>query len=115
MAQRAQPSPVDRLFGALANPTRRDILGLLLDGPQTVSAIAERYEMARPSVSEHLRVLREAGLVTETRHGRFRHIEIAPGPLRDLHDWMTPYERFWRERLRDMHDVLDREAAAEDR
>lgn len=108
MPQREKASPVDRLFGALANPTRREILDLLLDGPQPVNAIAEHFDMARSSVSEHLRVLREAGLVTDTRHGRSRHIEIAPGPLRDLHDWMTPYERFWRERLRDMRDVLDR-------
>lgn len=115
MPQREKSSPVDRLFGALANPTRRDILGLLLDGPQTVNAIAERFDMARPSVSEHLRVMREAGLVSETRLGRFRQIEIAPGPLRELHDWMTPYERFWRGRMRDLHDVLDRDASEEGR
>lgn len=64
---RTKDSPADLLFGALANPTRRDILTLLREGPRTAGEIAERYDMARPSVSEHLRVLLDRGLVSQDR------------------------------------------------
>jgi DNA-binding transcriptional ArsR family regulator len=107
MPQRAKSSPADRVFAALANPTRRDVLDLLLDGPRPVQDIADRFDMARPSVSEHLRVLRDAGLVTETRHGRQRLYSIEPDPLRDLQHWLAPYERFWRRRLAGLSDILD--------
>jgi DNA-binding transcriptional ArsR family regulator len=102
MPQRAKSSPADRVFAALANPTRRDVLDLLLDGPKPVQDIADRFDMARPSVSEHLKVLRDAGLVTETRHGRQRHYAVQPEPLRDLQ-----YERFWRGKLGDLREFLD--------
>jgi DNA-binding transcriptional ArsR family regulator len=107
MPQRVKSSPTDRVFAALANPTRRDVLDLLLDGPRPVQDIAERFDMARPSVSEHLKVLRDAGLVTETRHGRQRHYTVQPEPLRDLQRWLSPYERFWRGKLGDLREFLD--------
>ncbi|MEV6558840.1 metalloregulator ArsR/SmtB family transcription factor [Nocardia sp. NPDC051756] len=66
MPQRTKAGTVDLLFGALADPTRRDVLDGLLDGEQT---IAERFDMARPTVSEHLKVLRDCGLVTEEKQG----------------------------------------------
>jgi DNA-binding transcriptional ArsR family regulator len=114
MPQRAKSSPADRVFAALANPTRRDVLDLLLDGPRPVQDIAERFDMARPSVSEHLKVLRDAGLVTETRHGRQRHYAVRPEPLRDLQRWLSPYERFWRGKLGDLREFLDARDDARD-
>ncbi|SFO94382.1 DNA-binding transcriptional regulator, ArsR family [Amycolatopsis arida] len=107
MPLRAKDSSTDQVFGALANPTRRDVLDLLLHGPRTVSDIASRFDMARPSVSEHLKVLRDTGLVTETKRGRHRYYAVNPGPLYELRQWLTPYERFWRDRLASMGDVLD--------
>ncbi|GAB0101697.1 metalloregulator ArsR/SmtB family transcription factor [Nocardia sp. JMUB6875] len=95
------------MFGALANPTRRDILELLLEGEQSVQVIAERFDMARPSVSEHLKVLRDAGLVAEDKRGRQRFYRVEPDPLHDLQSWLDPFERFWRARLRDLGAVLD--------
>jgi DNA-binding transcriptional ArsR family regulator len=95
------------VFTALASPVRREILGLLLDGPQPVNALATRFEMRRPSVSEHLRVLRDAGMVTEQRVGRQRFYRLQPQPLADVQDWLRPYERFWRDRLRNLREVLD--------
>jgi DNA-binding transcriptional ArsR family regulator len=111
MPLRGKSSSADRVFAALANPTRRDVLDLLLTGPKPVQDIAERFDMTRPSVSEHLRVLREAGLVTEARDGRHRHYRVAPEPLAELRDWLTPYERFWRESLSGLRDYLDAEPA----
>ncbi len=97
----------DRVFGALANPTRRDILELLLEGEQPVQVIAERFDMTRPSVSEHLKVLRDAGLVEEKKRGRQRFYRVEPHPLHELQSWLDPFERFWRARLRAMGEVLD--------
>jgi len=99
----------DDVFAALANPTRRDVLELLLAGPQPVKDIASQFDMARPSVSEHLKVLRAAGLVTETRAGRERCYAVAPQPLAELRDWLSPYERFWRSSLSGLADFLDQD------
>jgi DNA-binding transcriptional ArsR family regulator len=99
--------PPTDVFAALASPVRREILNLLLVGPQPVNAIAARFDMRRPSVSEHLRVLRDAGLVSEQRDGRQRYYQLEPNPLTDVRDWLTPYERFWRTKLRALHDLLD--------
>ncbi|WP_328455475.1 MULTISPECIES: metalloregulator ArsR/SmtB family transcription factor [unclassified Amycolatopsis] len=99
----------DDVFAALASPARRQVLRLLLDGPMAAGAIAERFEMARPSLSEHLRVLREAGLVDEQRHGRNRVYRLEAAPLEEVADWLTPYERFWRSKLANLRDLLDEE------
>ena len=96
----------DDVFAALASPPRREVLRLLLDGPRTVNDIASHFDMRRPSVSEHLRVLRDAGLVTERRAGRERRYQLEPDPLMDLRQWLHPYEQFWRERLAALRSVL---------
>jgi DNA-binding transcriptional ArsR family regulator len=111
--QRTKDSATDRLFGALANPTRRDVLDLLLSGPRTVADIAAHFDMARPSVSEHLKVLKDGGLVAENRRGRFRYYSVEPTPLHELGEWLRPYERFWRERLAAMAELVDQVAARE--
>ena len=97
----------DDVFAALASPARREVLRLLLDGPRTAGDLAAHFDMRRPSVSEHLRVLREAGLVSERRAGRERRYQLEPHPLMEVRDWLDPYERFWRERLKSLRDVLE--------
>ncbi|WP_172386090.1 helix-turn-helix transcriptional regulator [Streptomyces sp. MNP-20] len=89
----------DRLFAALANGTRREVLRLLRDrGPQPVQALASHFDMRRPSLSEHLKVLREAGLVSGERAGRQRIYRIEAFRLAEVRDWLGPYERLWHER-----------------
>jgi DNA-binding transcriptional ArsR family regulator len=95
------------VFGALASPVRRQILNLLLAGPQPVNDIAAHFDMRRPSVSEHLKVLRDAGLVSEQRDGRQRFYRLEASPLEDVRDWLTPYERFWRGSLHNLRNLLD--------
>ena len=97
----------DDVFAALASPARREVLRLLLDGPRTAGDLASHFDMRRPSVSEHLRVLREAGLVSERRAGRERRYQLEPSPLMGVRDWLDPYERFWRDRLKSLRDVLE--------
>lgn len=99
----------DRVFGALASPVRREVLRLLREGgPQSVQDLAENFQMARPSFSEQLRVLREAGLVSERKAGRQRFYRLEAVPLTEVQDWLSPYERFWRERMAELGKVLDR-------
>ncbi|MEW2353358.1 metalloregulator ArsR/SmtB family transcription factor [Spirillospora sp. NPDC029432] len=97
------------VFGALASPVRRDLTALLLDGPRSVNELAAHFAMSRPSVSEHLKVLRDAGLVTEQRSGRRRIYRLEAEPLMELSRWLTPYERFWRQKLAGLRELLDEE------
>ncbi|MFD4829462.1 metalloregulator ArsR/SmtB family transcription factor [Streptomyces sp. SID4919] len=98
----------DQIFAALASPVRRTVLRLLGDGgPQPVTDLARHFDMARPSFSEHLRVLREAGLVSESRSGRQRLYRLEGAALHEVQEWLTPFEHFWRDKLRNLSDVLD--------
>ncbi|AUH41195.1 ArsR/SmtB family transcription factor [Streptomyces sp. CMB-StM0423] len=98
----------DRVFGALSSPVRREVLRLLRDeGPQPVQQLAAHFDMRRPSLSEHLKVLREAGLVSEERAGRRRIYRLEAEPLTEVRDWLGPYERFWRAKLAGLAELLD--------
>ena len=83
------------VFHAVADPTRRAILDRLRGGGIAVSDLAEGFDMTRPAVSKHLRVLREARLVREERDGRQRVYRLTPGPLRDVSQWIESYRTFW--------------------
>lgn len=97
-----------RIFKALASPVRREVLQRLRDtGPQSVAVLAAHFAMARPSFSEHLKVLREAALVSETKVGRERLYQLEAAALHEVQDWLHPFERFWREKLAGLRDVLD--------
>jgi DNA-binding transcriptional ArsR family regulator len=89
---------------ALADPRRRAALELLLDRPRSVTELVEQLELSQPSTSKHLRVLREAGLVTVRQDGQRRVYAVDPQPLAELHGWLARYRRLWDERL----DLLER-------
>lgn len=95
------------VFSALASPVRRSLLELLAEKPQTVTELAARFEMRRPSVSEHLKILKDAGMVSEHRAGRHRIYGLDPAPLQEVANWLHPFERFWRGHLRALADLLD--------
>jgi DNA-binding transcriptional ArsR family regulator len=92
-------------LAAVADPTRRQILELLVDAEVTAGDLADAFPVSRPAVSRHLRVLREAGLVRVRSDGRRRLYALDPGPLRELDAWLDPYRRLWSQRL----DALDTE------
>jgi len=87
-------------FNAIAEPRRRDILQFLAGDERSVSDIVDALEMAQPSVSKHLQVLREVGLVSVRRDGRKTMVRMNPEPLRAVHDWVALFERHWRGQLR---------------
>ena len=84
------------VFHAIADPTRRAILDRLRQGDgQAVNEIAARFQISRPAISKHLRVLHQAHLVLEAREGRNRIYRLNPEPLRELDRWLEHYRRFW--------------------
>jgi DNA-binding transcriptional ArsR family regulator len=95
------------VFRAIADPTRRAILDRLKSGPRSVTALLEPFDMTQPAISQHLRVLRDAGLVRPTREGRFRLYALDPRPLRDVARWIDHYEKFWTDKLGKLGKYLD--------
>lgn len=106
----ARPAADDDTFRAIADPTRRRILDALAETRHSVTELCAMFDVTQPAVSQHLRVLRDAGLVQTARSGRFIYYEIAPAQLRAVYDWAAHYERFWNEKLDALGDLLDREA-----
>ena len=87
-------------FNAIAEPRRRHILEFLAGDERCVSDIVEALELAQPSVSKHLQVLRETGLVSMRREGRNTMVRINGETLRTIHDWSGMFARHWRAQLR---------------
>ena len=94
------------VFGAISHPARRRMLDLLVDEDHSVNALAGHFQMSRPAVSQHLRILLDAGLVTEQRHGRERRYHFVPEQLGPVRDWIARYERFWDDRLRRLQKLM---------
>jgi DNA-binding transcriptional ArsR family regulator len=95
------------IFTAIAHPVRRQLLDELVTGEQSVTRLAEPFGMSRPAISQHLRVLRDVGLVTEQRRGRERQYRLQPERLYEVRAWMQKYERFWRNHLAALGDYLE--------
>jgi DNA-binding transcriptional ArsR family regulator len=95
-------------FEALADPTRRNILALLRLGEQAAGEMVNALALPQPSVSKHLRVLREAGLVSVRIDGPRRLYSLNPKPLAELDAWLAPYRVFWAEKLDALGDHLNR-------
>ncbi|MGC4003290.1 MAG: metalloregulator ArsR/SmtB family transcription factor [Pirellulales bacterium] len=94
------------VFAAIGHPARWRMLDLLTAGESGVAALAAHFEMSRPAVSQHLRILLDAGLVTEQRHGRERRYRFVPDNLGPVRDWLAQYERFWDERLNKLRTLV---------
>lgn len=103
------------VFTAISHHARRQMLDLLTDEKRSVSDIAAHFDMSRPAVSQHLRVLLHAGLVTEQRHGRERRYEFVPNRLAAVRDWLSRYDRFWDDRLQRLQKHLAKKHGARPR
>lgn len=95
---------LDRLFGALADPTRRAILDRLSAGETTVGELAAPFEMSRPAISKHLDVLERAGLVHRVADGRVNRCQFDGEPLKAASAWVDRYRRYWESQF----DALER-------
>ena len=96
-------------FAALADPTRARIVDALADGGRSVNQIVGLFSISQPSISRHLKVLREAGLVSVHPIGRQREYRLDPTPLREIDEWLERYRRFWAGRLDALEHHLDEE------
>jgi DNA-binding transcriptional ArsR family regulator len=100
-------SDEDRVFRALADPSRRAIFQALSHGPQTVKALTARFSLSQPAVSQHLAVLKEAGLVHGHREGREVTYRVEGAGLKPLVDWVAHYRAFWLDHVERLERLLE--------
>lgn len=96
------------MFEIIAEPNRRAILSLLLSSQQSVGEIERQLRMPQPTVSKHLRVLRDAGFVEATVEAQRRLYRLRPEPLQEIDAWLTPFRRFWSAHVDALERYLDR-------
>jgi len=99
---------MESAFEIIAEPNRRAILSLLVSSQQSVGEIERQLRMPQPTVSKHLRVLREAGFVESTVDAQRRLYRLKPGPFQELDDWLAQFRRFWSEHVDALERYLDR-------
>ncbi|UTP40780.1 metalloregulator ArsR/SmtB family transcription factor [Phenylobacterium sp. LH3H17] len=92
---RAAMDPLSATLSALADPTRRAILARLAEGQATVGELAEPFDISLPAVSQHLKVLQTAGLISRGREAQWRPARLEAGPMKDVASWLEHYRRFW--------------------
>lgn len=95
----ASREQLDRVFGALADPTRRAILARLASGEATVNELVAPFGLSQPTISKHLKVLERSGLVSRGREAQFRPVRLNAAPLREAAGWLGEYRRCWEESL----------------
>jgi DNA-binding transcriptional ArsR family regulator len=97
------------VFQAIADPTRRAILGLIVSKPLNLNTVAENFEMSRPAISKHIKILTECGLIVIRQEGRERFCQADLMPLGEVARWMEPYKQFWTAKLDALEHFLEQE------
>ena len=97
------------VFQAIADPTRREIINLLAHQSLNLNAVVDNFEMSRPAVAKHIRILKECGLLIVKQKGREKHIRADLKKLKQVSDWTAKYQQFWSEKLDALGDFLDQE------
>ena len=95
------------MFRAIADPTRRQILGMLRGGRRSVGDIAGNFRMSRPAISKHIRLLRQVGLVVTKNQGTARICRLNAAPLRAVDNWLRDYQEFWGESLHSLKRYVE--------
>ncbi|MBS1912975.1 MAG: winged helix-turn-helix transcriptional regulator [Bacteroidetes bacterium] len=98
----------EAVYRAIADPTRRAMLLMLSKKESSATELASPFDISQPAASQHLRVLRDAGLVTVERKGRERRYRLDPAPLHDVYNWLEHFERFWNAKLDALGNYLNR-------
>ena len=105
--------PLDTVFSALADPTRRAILSMLLEDDMAVTDVAEPFEMSLAAISKHLSILTRAGLISQEKRGRVKWCKLEPDALRDASVWMQGFGQFEALNLDAFEKFLEQELAAD--
>jgi DNA-binding transcriptional ArsR family regulator len=87
------------VFQAIADPTRRQIIGLIAKDPMNLNAIADKFDISRPAISQHIKILHECGIIEIEKTGRERYCRIQPDNLKEVADWIQQYKGLWEEKL----------------
>lgn len=103
---------MESAFGIIAEPNRRAILSLLLSSEQSVGQIERQLRMSQPTVSKHLRVLRDAGFVEASVDAQRRLYRLKPEPLKEIDDWLAPFRQFWSAHVDALERHLERMEAS---
>jgi len=97
------------IFQAIADPTRREIIHLISVKPENLTTISEHFDMKRQSVTLHVKILEECGLITIKQHGRERYCELIPEKLKEVDEWVSYYRTFWSKKFRSLKNIIDNE------
>lgn len=94
------------VFQAIADPTRRDILSMITHKKLNLNSIAKNFEMSRPAISQHIKLLEECGLIMINQQGRERYCELQPKKLEEVNDWLEPFRKMWESRYEQLDELL---------
>lgn len=100
------------VFQAIADPTRRAIINLVAQQPLNLNAVAENFNVSRPAISKHIKILTQCGLITIKQQGRERYCETRLQKLSQVSDWVEQYQVFWTKKLDALESFLNKERAA---
>ena len=95
------------VFQAIADPTRRDILSLIARQTMNLNGIAEKFDMSRPAISQHIKILTECGLIMMRKQGRERYCEMQSKKLSEVSDWIEPFRDLWEYRHKKLDNILE--------
>ncbi len=94
------------VFQAISDPTRRDILNMITHQSLNLNSIAENFDMSRPAISQHIKLLEECGLIMIRQQGRERFCELQPKKLIEVQDWLEPFREMWEGRFNQLDSLL---------
>jgi DNA-binding transcriptional ArsR family regulator len=101
------------VFQAIADPTRREIINLIAFNPLNLNAIAENFDVSRPAISQHIKILTECGLIIIKKQGRERYCEAKLQQLGEVSNWIEQYRKLWQEKFNALDDILEEYKAKE--
>lgn len=94
-------------FQVIADPSRRQILGMLTENTYHINALAESFDMSRPAVSKHIKILQTAGFISVQKIGRERHCILSQDGFQEIKSWLDHFDKFWSSRLKNLETVLN--------
>jgi DNA-binding transcriptional ArsR family regulator len=95
-------------FQVIADPSRRHMLQLLSHNSQTINSLAENFDMSRPAVSKHIKILETAGFIAIQDVGRERHCSLKQDGFKELQEWMNYFDKFWASKLKNLENLLSK-------
>lgn len=98
---------LDLTFGALADPTRREMLALLAKGESKVTDLAKQFKVSLPAISKHLKVLERAGLLQRRKDGRVHRLQLKAKPMQEAQEWINTYQAFWENQFDQLEQYLE--------